>query len=110
MTNTREPSGILVHILPEEVAGPAVFGPYGLVIRESDGAMEMVGIEGVGYNVTDDKPWVWSDYDPSLKKWTPAELLELSKTAETVDLAHWIRQFGARLEQNFRRHLAWADQ
>lgn len=104
-TNNR-PRGVTVYPMPPEVNGP--FGDRYALLTRHDGAVRMVHHEGVAYNVTDDKPWCWTDYDPSQPRFTPDELNALIDPAKAVDLADWVRTFGARLESNFRLAYHWA--
>lgn len=97
--------GILVHPVPE-ASGP--FENYALLIRP-DGAVRMVHTEGVAYAVTEDSPWQWNDYSGSCPSWQRTELVALALCARTVpvDLADWVRTFGARLESNFAQIVHW---
>lgn len=101
-TRTR---GVVVRPMPLEVTGPV--DHYALIVRE-DGACRMVHSEGVAYEVTDDKPWRWNDFSDTCPTFTPAELITLAFTAPAVDLADWVRTFGARLESNFSLIRQWA--
>lgn len=108
--NNARPRGVQVFPMPEEIGGPAVFGVYALCVRDEANGLEvrMVHTEGVAYAVTDDKPWCWTDYDPSQRKWTPAELVDACK-ADPVDLADWVDDRNkARLESNFHLIYGWA--
>lgn len=89
---------------------PAASGPldsYALCIA-ANGASMMVHSEGVGYPVTDEKPWTWNDYQVGCESFTPAALAALALNAPAVDLADWVREFGARLESNFHQIRRWA--
>jgi len=91
-------------IADEQITGP--YESYALFVRP-DGEMLMVqGPEGVGYRVRTDKPWKWNDYNESCPSYGPEELLE-ARTDKEVDLADWIRVFGARLESNFAQIVHW---
>jgi hypothetical protein len=57
-----------------------------LAVRESDGANFLVNFEGVGYSIPG------------------TEAVKLDAIGEPVDLADWIRTFGARLDSN---HWHW---
>jgi sugar/nucleoside kinase (ribokinase family) len=101
--------GIEVYPMPEAVGGPAIYGTYALLIRE-DGEARMVHSEGVAYSVTDDKPWRWNDYLADCPEFTVAQLITLAVGPEPiapVDLADWVRTFGARLESNFHQIVRW---
>lgn len=113
MTTSTEsrPRGVTVWPMPEPVTGP--FSEYALLVRDnSEGlAVRMVHTEGVAYLVTDEKPWTWNDHDESVPKFTPSELIDMAaKVSEGVDLADWVRTFGARLESNFYQAYAWATE
>lgn len=103
MEDTRV-RGIAVHPMPEEISGP--FDQYALLVRE-DGEMRMIHTEGVAYRVDAEKPWRWNDYSDTCPTFTPAELMEAALQAPTVDLADWVRTFGARLESNFYQIVRW---
>lgn len=110
MTEKDRPRGVLVYPMPEEVCGP--FDRYALAVRDINGELElrMVHTEGVAYLVKNDKPWTWNDYDPSQRLYTVEELMELVDSTVAVDLADWVRQFGARLESNFYQVYAWCNE
>jgi hypothetical protein len=98
--------GHIGHVMTEE----AVTGPvdsYALFVRP-DGRMLMVHSEGVGYEVTEEKPWRWTDYG-NCEVFPPHAMLALRTGAKEVDLADWVRTFGARLENNFRQISWWLD-
>lgn len=103
--NTR-PRGVMVYPMPKSVSGP--FDRYALLVRDDGTEVRMVHTEGVAYAVTDEKPWCWTDYDPSQPTFTVAYLLFAATTVEPVDLADWVRTFGARLESNFGLAYRWA--
>lgn len=97
--------GITGRIMPASVCGPV--DSYALFVRP-DGRMLMVHREGVGYEVSDEKPWRFNDFDPSAPTFTPEDLLEVSlHSGVVVDLADWIRTFGSRLEVNFAKNYHW---
>jgi hypothetical protein len=99
--------GISLVPMPEAVNGP-MGDEYALLVR-SDGAMRMVHYEGVAYEVTDEKPWRWNDYAPC-DVFSPEELMRVvAGIEERVDLADWVRVFGARLESNFWQIVRWAE-
>lgn len=102
--------GVIVYVMPQEVCGPS--DRYALLVREGQTGPElrMVHYQGVSYLVNEEKPWVWTDYNPDVKKWTVDELLALKKDARPVDLADWISVFGARLESNFYQTYCWATE
>lgn len=101
--------GIMVcPILSEAVCGPENAGTYALLMRE-DGAVRMVHFEGVAYAVTEEKPWTWNDYGPC-QAFTVQELVALAFYSEPVDLADWVRVFGARLESNFGQIVRWYNE
>lgn len=104
MDNER-PRGVMVFPMPEEVTGQ--IDHYALAIRESDSSLRMVHTEGVAYAVRDNKPWVWNDYDKDCKPFLPWHLIVLAAKVEPVDLADWVRTFGARLESNFGLVYRW---
>lgn len=96
--------GILVTpMVDDEINGP--IDRYALIVRP-DGETRMVHYEGVSYLVTDEKPWRWTDYG-DCPTWTPAELAFQAEGLPTVDLADWVRTFGARLESNFSQIVWW---
>lgn len=102
------PRGIRVFPMPRRVCGP--FDTYALLVRK-DGAVMMVHSEGVGYPVRDDKPWRWNDFDDKAEVFGPGALLVLAgrvPVGDSVDLADWVRTFGARLENNFHQIRHWA--
>ena len=97
--------GVTGQVMPASVTGPV--DSYALFVRP-DGRMLMVHREGVGYEVSDEKPWRFNDFDPSAPTFTPEDLLEVSlHSGVVVDLADWVRTFGARLESNFAQCHAW---
>lgn len=102
-TDTRV-RGIAVYPMPQPVSGP--YEPYALLIRE-DGEVRMVHPEGVAYSVTTDKPWRWNDYSPECPTFTAHELITFAFYSPPVDLADWVRVFGARLESNFGQIVRW---
>lgn len=104
MTRSR---GITVYPMPEAVGGPPIFGVYALLTRH-DGEVKMVHYEGVAYTVTDEKPWCWTDYDPSQPRFTPDELNEAIDPDTAVDLADWVRDHNARTAGNFSEIYYWA--
>jgi hypothetical protein len=92
-------------------------------VAEKDGKLFMICTEGVGYEVTDEEPAYFEfhgnyvirdeetgeivsgkesfDFMPFAEVTkTPAELMSYP-VVEEVDLADFIRSFGARLESNF---------
>lgn len=112
ITTTR-PRGVQVFPIRNEEVSP--FDRYAVLVRHNPGSVpevRMVHTEGVSYLVTNDKPWCWTDHAPELKHWTPAELLALAiaEDAQPVDLADWVRTFGARLESNFHMTYVWATE
>lgn len=75
----------------------------------ADGTEYLLGTEGVGWPLTDtgNEVDVWMAGEHSFQL-TPAMVLTLTKdevheraTGDPVDLADFVRKFGARLEQNF---------
>lgn len=98
--------GIIVYKMPEDVSGP---DSYALIIR-GNGEVRMVHSEGVAYKVSNEKPWCWNDWSITEKKWSPAELVELIDETQAVDLADWVRSFGARLESNFSQIAYWYNE
>jgi hypothetical protein len=60
--------------------------------------------------VTDDKPWKWNDYREGCPSYAPADLLAAREGCPEVDLADWVRTFGARLESNFAQNYHWLSQ
>ena len=103
MERTR---GIIGHVMPDKVTGRG-YDKYLLVVRP-DGKARMVHTEGVAYEVTPDKPWCWTDYSDTEKKWSLEELTALD--THTADLADWVRVFGSRLESNFRLIRSWYEE
>lgn len=131
MTDYERPRGVTGYRMPEEIAGPTAMGDYILVIpdRFKDRLLEalkdpsnmtldevknfevrMVHEEGVGYLVTHDKHWRYSDYSTTVRIWSMWDLLRASELAETVDLADWVSVFGDRLENNFWLQYRWATE
>lgn len=104
------PRGTIAYRMPEEVCGP--IDRYALLVRDTGDAVEcmMLHYEGVGYLVTREKPWRWNDFDPEAQVWNMAELMALATEDNAVDIADWVRTFGARLESNFRQAYGWANQ
>lgn len=96
--------GIMVCPMPPEVSGP--YDAYALLMR-ADGELRMVHSEGVAYSVTADKPWRWNDYSDTCPTFTVSELVALAFNPQPVDLADWVRTFGARLESNFGQIVRW---
>jgi hypothetical protein len=109
MEENSRPRGTVAYKMPEEVTGP--FDSYALLVRDTAEGVQcrMVHTEGVAYLVTDEKPWVWNDYDKSVRPWTVPELLACITDDNEVDLADWVRTFGARLESNFYQAWQWAN-
>lgn len=107
----NRPRGTLVYPMPPEVNGP-LGDHYALVLRDTSEGLQarMVHTEGVAYLVTADKPWCWTDYDPSQPTFTMDELINLIDVSKETDLADWVRTFGARLETNFAMVYAWANE
>lgn len=104
--NTRS-RGVVAYIMDDdEVTGPEA--AYAVVFNESATEARMVHTEGVSYLVNNDKPWTWNDYSSDAKKFTFEELLAMTETADQIDLADWVRTFGARLESNFYQVYKWA--
>lgn len=95
--------GVVGYIMTDEqITGP--YDSYALFVRE-DGLTLMVHSEGVAYRVTDEKPWQWNDYRNDVRSYGPGELhtIAMREQATLVDLAEWVRTFGARLESNFHQ-------
>jgi hypothetical protein len=96
--------------LSERLEGTYEAGWTPYAMAERHGRLYVVCHEGVGWEVTDDRPLEVDVYAkrpghmsimPSfVAKLSPAEVRELA-TDQTVDLADHVRQFGARLEGNF---------
>jgi len=101
---TNRPRGVMVYPMPDEIGGPS--DRYALLMRGDEA--RMVHTEGVAYLVNADNAWTWTDYNPAVKKWTLHELIVVCTTIEPVDLADWVRTFGARLESNFHMVHHWA--
>jgi hypothetical protein len=111
MSTVNRPRGVTVYPMPERVTGP--FERYAVVFREVGGVTEarMVHSEGVSYLVTDDKPWVWNDYADDCPSYSVNDLrLVVLGGPDGVDLADWVRTFGARLESNFHQIHQWATE
>lgn len=104
MTRAR---GVTGYRMPPEVNGP--MGDRYLLLVRKDGEMRMVHSEGVAYVVSDEKPWTWTDY-ADVEKFAPEDLTRMRPFCEPVDLADWVRVFGARLESNFHQIHRWAIQ
>lgn len=99
--------GIAVYPMPEQVTGP--YEAYALIVRE-DGEVKMVHTEGVAYGVSAEKPWRWNDYREDCPTFTAHELINFAFYSPPVDLADWVRTFGARLESNFGQIVRWNSQ
>lgn len=114
MNDYSRPTGVVVYPMTHnaEVNGPTIFGSYALMVRrDAEGKIDpsevrMVHTEGVAYQVTEDKPWRWTDY-AECATFTPDELIQCIGQVQT-DLSDWIRTFGARLESNFSQAYGWA--
>lgn len=97
--------GMVGHVMVgEDITGP--WDRYALFVRP-DGEMRMVHSEGVSYVVREDKPWKWNDYSEDCPSYSVEELLLVREGCREVDLADWIRTFGARLETNFQLTAQW---
>jgi hypothetical protein len=115
MSENSRPRGVIVYPMPESIGGPTVYGRYALMVRRSpDGSpdlseVRMVHTEGVAYLVTTEKPWRWTDY-AECDLFSPEELWFYGERPDSdgVDLADWVRTFGARLESNFSQCYRWA--
>lgn len=104
MTNNNRPRDITAYVMTEDaVNGP--FDRYALVVRP-DGEMRMVHYEGVAYLVTEEKPWRWNDFG-NCEVFPPHALLALKPKAQEVNLADWVKVFGARCENNFSLIRQW---
>lgn len=111
MGTDERPRGVIGYRMPEEVCGP--IDRYALFFRRSAEhgvEIRMVHYEGVAYSVTREKPWKWTDFAPDAPSWNMAELMALASDTEAVDLADWVRTFGARLESNFAQIYDWATE
>jgi len=98
----REKSTGFVNILSESIDHMKVG-----VIFNKGGNARVICTEGVSW-VVPDEGFKFNDYDPTAPAYTIEGLKELY-TGEVVDLADFIRVFGARLESNFRHHVAWME-
>lgn len=111
--NTDRPTGVTVYPMTHnpEVNGPTALGKYALMVRRTDDGkidpseVRMVHSEGVAYKVTDEVPWVWTDY-AEVESFTPDDLIQCID--READLADWIRTHNARLESNFSLCYGWA--
>lgn len=74
-----------------------------LLLRSPIGELALIGREGVGEAVSEDKGsipayvavgWMWTPFD------IPHEVIQNAFTGEGVDVADWIRLFGDRLDGN----------
>lgn len=99
--------GIMVYPMPDKVNGQG-FDRYALLLR-ADGAARMVHTEGVAYRVDADTPWRWTDYAPC-EEFSIVQLINFAFDVPPVDLADWIRTFGARLEGNFHQIAYWYNE
>ena len=112
MTENDRPRGVTVYPMPESAAGPFAYGRYALMVRRDErgkvdtSEVRMVHTEGVAYAVREDKLWTWNDYNPECPSFTPMDLIQCIQSE--VDLADWVRTFGARLESNFDLCYRWA--
>lgn len=94
----------------QDVERFTVSAGYGYAIAEHNGTLYALCSEGVGWPVSDDAPLHVDLYlhEPDtmhlLPRWavllSPDEVRALA-TDEQVDLADFVRRFGARLESNF---------
>lgn len=96
MARTR---GITVRTL--DMSDAAERPVYGYALgRGNDGKTYVICTEGVGWEVTPDRPLfvdTWSGgYDMPL-----SEVVDRAAHGEDVDLADHVRTFGSRLESNF---------
>jgi hypothetical protein len=130
--NSR-PHGITGYMVSEEIGGPAVLNGRMVIIFKEGERDKLLAIlkdpsnttidkvneyeirivceQGVGYKVTHQKPWRYSDYaiqGEGSKFHSMWELVEQTIDAPEVDLAEHIAVFGARLEGNFHQHYWWA--
>jgi hypothetical protein len=132
MANDNRERGILLNVLDLSALAPAAleyaqreypesgftsvepgFGPYG--VADTDHGLFVVCNEGVGWEVTGDKPLAVECYgetkvDGKVTSFSmlPACVVYLTPaqvrgavTEETIDLADLVRRFGDRLEVNF---------
>lgn len=86
------------------------YAPYGIA-EGVDGKLYAVNTEGVGREVSDEKPLVlplylhgegWFAMAPNYEvTLTPEQVRELADGGDEVDLADHVREFGDRLEVNF---------
>lgn len=76
------------------------------VIFNKSGEAAVICTEGVSYPVRDG--FKFNDYDPTEVPST-VEDLKAMYTGEVIDLADFVRKFGARLESNFRLNLNWME-
>ena len=99
--------GIAVYPMTDpDVCGPYAENVFALIIR-NDGQVKMVHTEGVAYGVSADRPWRWNDYDANCPTFSAHELINRAFYVKPVDLADWVRTFGARLESNFGQIVRW---
>lgn len=98
----RATDAVVVAYMGTDICGP--LQQYALGIAR-DGRTYMIGQQGVGYEVTDAKPWRWNDYWDACPTYTAQELRDFVENIDMpgtyVELNEWIDKFGARLESNF---------
>jgi hypothetical protein len=97
MARTR---GTIVYPLAAAAYDVHTSDRYALGVNPNTGVTYLIHCEGVAYKVTLNKPWRFSDYS-ILAKWYGIKEVREMPVREGVDLADWIRTFGARLESNF---------
>lgn len=105
--NEPRQRGIMVYPMPENVCGPEA--RYALLLR-ADGEARMIHTEGVAYRVDQDKPWRYDDVQEGAGIWSVEQLINHAFDVPPVDLADWIRTFGARLESNFGQIARWYNE
>lgn len=81
----------------------APFDHYAVGINENTGEIFLVHSDGVSYRVHHNRPFRFNDNNASAQfynMWQILDMVDFDAESE-VDLADWIREFGARLESNF---------
>lgn len=74
---------------------------YAVGINPHTGETFLIHSEGVIYTVGHNEPWRFNDNNVFEPFFTVIQVRSWREGVEPVDLADWVRSFGARLESNF---------